>query len=130
MCRASTEKGGPARCSGDARSTYLQAVRDVDRLEQQLTTAGPPGRPEGNAALHAALRAAVLDKTDADPEELDREVAAATGRAGPPQPRAKCFFCDSLIGTDSAAHITGQGKVCCRDCWPDVRLTSAPGGGL
>ena len=100
-------------------------------------------------SLHAALRAAVLDKTDADPDELDREVAAAIaadtraeGPAAPPaipqsrnineppQRRAACFFCDTVIATDGAAHMTRHGKICCQECWPDIRLTQSAGGGL
>jgi len=40
----------------------------------------------------------------------------------------QCFFCD--MPTTNAAHITRHGKVCCQQCWPDIRLTNSPGGGL
>lgn len=146
MCRSSSEPGGPKRCSGDCRANYGRAVQEVDRLEQQAQALGRPPR-RIDRALHAALRAAVLSKTDANPEELDREVAAAIAaredqpRKQPtpstriianavPQPKAQCFFCDTIISTDAAAHVTRYGKVCCRECWPDIRLTQGPGGGL
>ncbi len=59
------------------------------------------------AALHAALRAAVLKKTDCDPAELDREVAAAVAEPQSRQSRARCFFCDSLIDTRCGLSFNG-----------------------
>lgn len=142
MCRSSNEPGGPKRCSGDTRAIYGRAVQEVDRLEQQAhEIRSTPRRID--KSLHAALRAAVLSKTDTDADELDREVAAAIADGdrqaagqrqlnptGPPPRKAQCFFCDTIIATDSAAHMTRYGKVCCRECWPDIRLTQGPGGGL
>jgi len=120
-----------------------RAAQDVDRLENQVQALSRTPR-RIDKSLHAALRAAVLDKTDADPDELDREVAAAIasnpradGPAAsppipqprninePPQRRAACFFCDTVIATDAAAHMTRHGKICfptrlysdSRDCW-------------
>lgn len=148
MCRSTGEPGGPKRCSGDTRTTYSRAAQDVDRLEHQVQALSRTPR-RIDKSLHAALRAAVLDKTDADPDELDREVAAAIAsnpRADvpaapppipqprninePPQRRAACFFCDTVIATDAAAHMTRHGKICCQECWPDIRLTQSAGGGL
>jgi len=145
MCRSSSEPGGPKRCSGDTRASYGHAVQEVDRLEQHAQALSRSPR-RIDTALHAALRAAVLRNTDADPDELDREVAAAIAagddqaRREPaparspattvPQRKAQCFFCDTVIDTDAAAHMTRYGKVCCRQCWPDIRLTQGPAGGL
>lgn len=148
MCRSTGEPGGPKRCSGDTRTTYSRAAQDVDRLERQVQALSRTPR-RIDKSLHAALRAAVLDKTDVDPDELDREVAAAIaadtraeGPAAPPaipqsrnineppQRRAACFFCDTVIATDGAAHMTRHGKICCQECWPDIRLTQSAGGGL
>ncbi len=149
MCRASTEPGGPKRCSGDTRSAYRRALQDVKRLERQARdVVGRTRRRPDNAGLHAALRGAVLSKTDTDPDELDREVAEALAQPSPPaagapalkptpafthrppQPHAACFFCDRVIAADAAAHVTRYGKICCHECWPDIRLTQGPGGGL
>ncbi len=47
---------------------------------------------------------------------------------GPPKKTPSCFFCDEP--TTNAAHIARYGKVCCDQCWPDVRLTNSTTGGL
>ena len=146
MCRSSSEAGGPKRCSGDTRTGYSQAAQAVDRLERRIQDLSRTPR-RIDTSLHAALRNAVLTKTDTDPDELDREVAEAIGSSsdavaaspspqrtrhatGPAQPRPACFFCDTIIAPDDAAHLTRHGKVCCRQCWPDIRLVAGPGGGL
>lgn len=37
MCRASTEPGGPRRCSADTRAAYIRAASAVDQLERTET---------------------------------------------------------------------------------------------
>lgn len=159
MCKASSEPGGPHRCSGDARTNlerseaavrrqeewhrnleeYMNGVpkqwgpnigpppfappfgedfdtwfarentarggtysredayaefynlagdpEDWARMGYSTGQATPPANPApaaggANSALHAALRRAVAERTDADLDELDAEVAAATQQRG------------------------------------------------
>lgn len=75
----------------------------------------------GALADSAAAVAALESRRDA-------AVAAVMVDNGPPKAVPQCFFCDALA--PAAAHLTRYGKVCCGQCWPDVRLTQGPGGGL
>ncbi len=43
MCRASTETGGPRRCSGDTRAAYVRAASAVAELEGVLCDGAPAG---------------------------------------------------------------------------------------
>lgn len=103
MCLSSADRGGPKRCSSDSRGALQSAVATITNLETR------------QAAAQAAL-AAVTPPTQSS--------------SVPTQPKVlpRCFFCDQI--TTNAAHMTQRGKICCQQCWPDIRLTQSPGGGL
>lgn len=101
MCRSSQEHGGPRRCSADARAALQGSRVAIAELESRQAAA---------SAELAAKSPPTLIET------------------GPPEAVPRCFFCDEL--TTDAAHMTRYGKICCHQCWPDVRLTHGPGGGL
>jgi hypothetical protein len=102
VCKSSREPGGPRRCSSDARDACQHSSEAIAVLEAR------------QSAAQAALEVRGTG-VDAMPSGLRRAVP-------------RCFFCDDLTG--EAAHLTRYGKVCCPNCWPDVRLTQGPGGGL
>lgn len=97
MCRSTQDHGGPRRCSADARTTLQGSHAAIAELETRQAAA---------AAELAAKSAPPLTQT------------------GPPKAVPRCFFCDEL--TTEAAHMTRYGKICCHQCWPDVRLTQGP----
>jgi len=103
VCLSSADRGGPKRCSSDSRRALQLASTTITNLE----------------ARHAAAQAALVAVT---PSVQPSSV--------PTQPKVlpRCFFCDQI--TTNAAHMTQRGKICCQQCWPDVRLTQSPGGGL
>jgi len=102
VCRSKQEQGGPRRCSSDARGALQESTAAISSLESR------------QAAAEAELAA--------------KGIAIAVANTGPPPRKPRCFFCDDI--TTNAAHLTRRGKICCHRCWPDIRLTDSPGGGL
>jgi hypothetical protein len=69
VCRATFEKGGPRRCSGDTRANYAQSVGSVAVLEKAeaalksaLDGGGAPPTGAGAGALSADAAASAADR--------------------------------------------------------------------
>lgn len=103
MCLSSADRGGPKRCSSDSRRGLQSTSTTITALEARQDAT--------QAALAAVTPPTQSASVPAQPKVLPR-----------------CFFCDQI--TTNAAHMTQRGKVCCQQCWPAIRLTQAPGGGL
>jgi hypothetical protein len=105
VCRSTADRGGPKRCSADSRRALQSGAATITALE----------------ARQAAAQAALAAPAPTPPAQSSSEPAR-------PKVLPRCFFCDQF--TTNAAHMTRRGKVCCQQCWPDIRLTQSPDGGL
>lgn len=124
MCLASSEPGGPRRCSGDTRSTYQRRQDTVDRVEQaqeRLREALANYHPA--AAYHAAhqLPPAERDRYLAELSPLDvqdlartlnDDVAPAVDRAlaATPDPELSSAERDTTMKTPGEITICQPGR--------------------
>ena len=57
MCRASTEPGGPRRCSADMRTAFTRAANAVEQLQRSETTLACQAAPNAGLPARRSSRA-------------------------------------------------------------------------
>lgn len=72
----------PSTATVMAVAEALHEMPEIENMKRLVDDLPAPAPARANAGLHAALRKAVAERTDADLDELDAEVAEAVRRGG------------------------------------------------
>lgn len=120
MCLASSEPGGPRRCSGDTRSTYQRrhdALESIEAARERLTTALAAHDPAATYRAAQTLPPAERDQYLAELTPLDIQdlARALNSDAEPAVDRALAATPDPTLSSaerDTTIKTTGEIAVC------------------